>query len=92
MAIIMNSAVNTWFGVRVDMIAILLMASIVFICILSRESVDTVLLSLMITYGLNIQFALFNTLKCFMAVEVLMVNAERCMNVVQIQKEISIQN
>jgi hypothetical protein len=50
----MNSAVNTWFGIRVDMIAILLMGSIVVVCILSREVVDNVLLSLMITYGLNI--------------------------------------
>ena len=83
----MMTAVNSWFSVRVDFLALSVVLILSFLCIFLRNSVDPVLLSLMLNYSLNIQFALMNLLKGYMSIEQQMVNIDRCLKMTEIEHE-----
>lgn len=53
-AIVMMSAVNSWFAIRVDLIAVSVMFFITLTCVFTRDYVDPVMLGLLLTYGLNL--------------------------------------
>jgi len=54
MAALMMSGVNLWYCVRIDMLSIFSMLCITLVCVLTRDFVDPVLLSLLLNYGLGI--------------------------------------
>lgn len=85
-ACLMKSGVQGWFAIRVDLIAIMLMFTISLICVLCRdaEDADPVLLSMLLSYIMTIQFNLTWSLKCFMYLQSNMVNAERCMKILNV--------
>ena len=76
-----------YFSIRVDISASTFVAIICAICIISREHTDPVLLSLLLTYAMNIQNNLTFLLMNQMSIETLMVNAERCMQMTQVEQE-----
>ena len=76
-----------YFSIRVDISAATFVAIICAICIISREYTDPVLLSLLLTYAMNIQNNLTFLLMNQMSIETLMVNAERCMQMTQVEQE-----
>lgn len=69
LATIMMSGVNSWFAIRVDIISIFLMLAISTMSVLARDHSDPILLALVLTYGLNIQYSLINGLKWYTLIE-----------------------
>ena len=53
-AVIMNSGVNSWFSIRIDMIAVGMIGILTMTGIFSRAYVDPVMLSLMLQYSLQL--------------------------------------
>lgn len=53
----------------------------------AREVANPVLLSVMLSYVMTIQFNLVNVLKTFMTVQSSLVNADRCMKLLDIPQE-----
>ena len=88
-AVYVKEGVSTWFALRIDMLSILLMAVISLACVLLREDQDQtavekadmepILLSILLSYVLNIQSTLVWVLKYYVQIESNMINAERCM-------------
>jgi ABC-type multidrug transport system fused ATPase/permease subunit len=83
----MRMGVLEYFRIRVDISATTFVAIICAICIISRENTDPVLLSLLLTYAMNIQNNLTYLLMNQMSIETLMVNAERCMQMTEVEQE-----
>mmetsp|Transcript_17853 Transcript_17853/g.30299 ORF Transcript_17853/g.30299 Transcript_17853/m.30299 type:complete len:632 (+) Transcript_17853:2840-4735(+) len=86
LAMQMQSGVSGWFSIRVDLLAIFLMLSISFICVMLRDF-DPVIMSMLISYLISIQMQLIWGLKCFMYIQSTMVNADRCLKMVEIPQE-----
>jgi ATP-binding cassette subfamily C (CFTR/MRP) protein 1 len=61
----MQAGVQSWFSIRVDGMAILLMLIIAFICVFLREF-NAVIISMLLSYVLTLQIYLIWTLKCMM--------------------------
>lgn len=70
---------------RVDVLAIALMLLISVICILAREHSDPIILSMLLSYIMTIQYSLTWSLKCFMYLQSNMVNADRCMKLLEVK-------
>ena len=66
---------------------IVILVVISTVCILSRDEVNPILLSMLLTYSLSIQSCITNMLGNQMFIETQMVNAERCMLMTQIVQE-----
>lgn len=54
----MCAGVSLWFSIRVDFMAICLLLSISFVCVLSRDYTDPVILSMLLNYSTSIQSCL----------------------------------
>ena len=80
----MQTGVAGWFAIRVDFLAITMMLIFSTVCILVRESVDPIILSLLLVYMLQIQNSMIVFLRTFMFMQQNMVNADRCMKVCEI--------
>ena len=90
----MQSACNGWFGVRVDLIAFILMIVLTVLCVIARDypSVDKLVLSVLLPSILTIQDNLIWSLKTFMNLHATMVASERCMNLKNVPKENFLEN
>ena len=88
-AVQMMTGVSSWFAMRVDILAITIMLLISMTCIYARnqEGADPVILSMLLSYVMTIQFSLTWALKCFMYLQSSMVNADRCMKVLEVPQE-----
>jgi ABC-type multidrug transport system fused ATPase/permease subunit len=83
LAIQMQAGVSGWFSIRVDALAMLLILIISVICVMFRD-VDAVIMSMLLSNLLIIQYNLTWTLKSYMALQSTMVNASRCMKLTQV--------
>lgn len=72
-ATMMMGAVNSYFAVRLDLITFFITMVVALICIFLRESVNPVMLSLLLSYSLNIQYCVYALLKLVMNIEAQMV-------------------
>lgn len=85
LAQVMKAGVNGWFSIRIDFVAITLMFIISMICVLGRElSGDPVILSMLLSYVMTVQFSLGWFLKCLMFFQANMVNVNRCLRILEI--------
>ena len=94
-AVVIENAISAWFAIRIDFLSILLMAFISAMCILLRAEdqddsagFEPILLSILLSYVLNIQSTLVWVLKYFVQINSNMINAERCMAICDIVSEI----
>jgi ABC-type multidrug transport system fused ATPase/permease subunit len=62
LAMQVSSGVTSWFSIRVDMIAVLLILVLSITCVITRESTDPIILSILMSYVLTIQSCLTATL------------------------------
>jgi len=87
----MMAGVTGWFSIRVDVLAIILMITITMTCVIGRSfnhSKDAaILFSMILSYTLTIQYNLTWSLKIFMSLQSNMVNAERCMKILDVAQE-----
>lgn len=65
----MQTGVQGWFAIRVDILAISLMLTIALVCILAREQAEPVLLSMLLVYMLQIQSTMAIFLRMFMMIQ-----------------------
>ena len=68
LAIQMQTGVQGWFAIRVDLLAIALMLIISTVCIVARDEVSSVILSLLLVYMLQIQNTMIVFLRTFMMI------------------------
>lgn len=80
-------AVPLWFSIRVDLLAILTLATISTICVMARFQSDSIMLSLLLTYVLNFQSCLILVVRMAMDVEARMVNVQRLLSVLKVPQE-----
>ena len=52
------AGVNSWFSIRIDILALVLMTCFSFVCVLSREETNPIILSMLLSYVLTIQATL----------------------------------
>ena len=83
----MMSAVNSWFAIRLDIVSVLVMLVLTLFCVLYRDHADPIILSLLVTYSLQIQNNLYYLLKCYMWLEQQMVSVTRCFKILEIANE-----
>tara|TARA_B110000285_G_C14780591_1_gene448295 strand:- start:125 stop:427 length:303 start_codon:yes stop_codon:yes gene_type:complete len=84
----MKAGVTGWFSIRIDLVAITLMFIISMICVLCRgEQADPVILSMLLSYVMTIQFSLGWFLKCFINYQANMVNVNRCLTILNVPQE-----
>lgn len=83
----MNKASYQYFKLRLNITATSFLALICAICIYSRDSTSPILLGLLLTYSMGIQNALTILLNIQAEIEKLMVNAQRCMIMTQVEQE-----
>jgi len=83
----MAAGVSLWFSIRVDFVATALLLVISFVCILSRDFTNPIVLSMLLNYSLSIQSCLSSLLQTQMSLETQMVNAARCMKMTQVIQE-----
>jgi len=87
----MMAGVNGWFSIRVDLLAIVLMLVISLTCVIARSFNDSetyhILFAMVLSQCLSIQANMVWSLKIIMALQSNMVNAERCMNVLNVPQE-----
>ena len=86
----MRAGVTGWFAIKVDLMAISLMFMMTMICVLSRDFTDPVILAMLLSYTMTIQSSLKWYLVCFNALQGNMVNADRCMKVLDIPQEATV--
>ena len=87
LAVQMSSGVEAWFCIRIDLVAIGLMFAITLLCVFCHKFTDPILLSLLLSYTMTIQFSLTWMMKCFVYVQTNMVNAARCMTILDVPQE-----
>lgn len=80
----MMSAVNSYFSVRLDLISTTMTFFITVICIVLRDTVDPIMLSMLLTYSLNIQMYLYLMLRWYMNLESQMVIVTRCLKLKEV--------
>ena len=83
----MQTGVQGWFAIRVDFLAVAIMLIFSIICIVVRENVNPIILSLLLTYLLQVQVTMIQFLRTFMLMQQNMVNAHRCMVLCEIIQE-----
>ena len=76
-----------WFAVRIDTIATATMTVIALFCVLFRNSVDPVMLALLLTYSLTVQSNTISSIRTAMTLEARMVNAERVLSLLKVPQE-----
>jgi ATP-binding cassette subfamily C (CFTR/MRP) protein 1 len=81
------SGVNCWFSIRIDLLAILLILTFTLVCVFTRASTNPVVLSMLLSYVLTIQYTLTQSLKTYMSLQSTMVNANRCVAMLEIPQE-----
>jgi hypothetical protein len=54
LAVQMMQGVNSWFSIRIDILAICVMLSISFICVFFREYTDPIILCMLLSYTMTI--------------------------------------
>ena len=93
LALQMMAGVSCWFSIRVDVLSIFLMFTISMIAVLARglPGQDPIVLSMLLSYILTIQFNLTWSLKCFMYLQSNLVNADRCMKLLEVPQERTIE-
>lgn len=87
LAVQMQTGVQGWFAIRVDLLAIVMMLIFSSVCITVRTSVNPIILSLLLVYMLQIQNSMIVFLRTFMMMQQNMVNADRCMKMCEIIQE-----
>ena len=75
----MQVAVNWYFRIRVNFMALSFTTVVCLACIALRKSKDPVILAMVITYVNQIQGSIAGLLFCYIGMESQMVNVERCM-------------
>ena len=88
----MMAGVAGWFAIKVDLIALLIMSAVSFVCVLCRSFTDPIVLSMLLSYVLTIQMTLTFALKGLMNLQSNMVNADRCMKLLEVPQESLLQN
>jgi ABC-type multidrug transport system fused ATPase/permease subunit len=83
----MRAGVTGWFTIKVDMMAISLMFLMTMICVLCRDFTNPVILAILLSYTMTIQFNLKWFLVTFNTLQGNMVNADRCMKLLDIPQE-----
>jgi hypothetical protein len=83
----MTKGVNQYFRIQVNATATIFVALICAICIISRDTTSPVLLGLLLTYSMSIQYNLSVLLMVHMYIEKLMVSADRCMQMTKVVQE-----
>lgn len=76
-----------WFGLHVDILAILFLIGLIASVILFQDNIDPQSIGLLITYSLNMQDQLFFLLTDLASFEINMVSMERCLNFIDIPQE-----
>ena len=83
----MTKGINQYFRIQVNATATVFVALICAICIISRDTTSPVLLGLLLTYSMSIQYNLSVLLMVHMFIEKLMVSADRCMQMTKVVQE-----
>jgi hypothetical protein len=83
----MTKGINQYFRIQVNATATIFVALICAICIISRDTTSPVLLGLLLTYSMSIQYNLSVLLMVHMYIEKLMVSADRCMQMTKVVQE-----
>jgi ATP-binding cassette subfamily C (CFTR/MRP) protein 1 len=79
-----SEAVPLWFMIRVDLLSIVTMAAISIFCITARFKGDSIMLSLLLTYILNLQIIVISVVRQMMEIEARMVNVERLLSLLKV--------
>lgn len=83
----MTKATTQYFKLRLNVAAVCFVACICFICIHSQGQVSSILLGLLLTYSMGIQYNLTILINIHSFIEKLMVNAQRCMLLTKVVQE-----
>lgn len=70
--------------IRVDLLSIFTMAAISIFCITARFNGDSIMLSLLLTYILNLQIIVISVVRQMMEIEARMVNVERLLSLLKV--------
>lgn len=70
--------------IRVDLLSIVTMAAISIFCITARFKGDSIMLSLLLTYILNLQIIVISVVRQMMEIEARMVNVERLLSLLKV--------
>lgn len=84
---LMETSVQVWFALRIDLFALLLMSTLVVTCIIVRDYGDPIFLSIVVTQVLTIPDNFMWFFKIFVLMESKMVKADRCMKLLEIPIE-----
>lgn len=84
---LMMSAVNSYFSVRLDLVSCLITLVLTISCVVLRDEANPIMLSLLLTYSLNIQIYLYSLLRWYMNLESQMVICTRCLKFKDVVQE-----
>jgi ATP-binding cassette subfamily C (CFTR/MRP) protein 1 len=84
----MSKGLYQYFKLRLNMSACSFVTLICFICIYEADYVSPILLGLLLTYSMGIQYNLTVLINIHAGIEKLMVNAERCMIMTKVPQEL----
>ena len=71
------SGVWTWYAMRMNMLALMIIGTSAVFCIVFRTQTDPVMLGLMLQYTLSLAGVCVGTLGCLAQVEIQMVSVQR---------------
>lgn len=86
-ATLILAAVNSKFAIQLDLISCMMTLLVTLICVALRSSSDPIMLSLLLTYSLNIQNNIQNLLRWMMYLENQMVAVVRCLKLKDVIQE-----
>jgi ABC-type multidrug transport system fused ATPase/permease subunit len=79
-----SNSVQAWFSLRIDLISITILSFSTIFCVLTKDAGNKVFFALLLTYILLLNDFILWTVKCFTAVEKMMVNVDRCLKILDV--------
>lgn len=86
---IMNKAVVSWFNVRLNLFSIFIVIGSYTYCVFAKDSMDSVLIGVMMVYLVQIQLSLSSFFSTLSLVEQQFVSFSRCHNLLSVPQELS---
>jgi hypothetical protein len=84
LAVKMGAGTWCWYTMRMDVISVMIMTSATLICIVLREDIDPVILSMVLAKTLELEVYTSDLLQKFGNIEKNMVSIQRCFKVYEI--------
>lgn len=82
-----SEAVPLWYGLRVELLSLVMTLGVCIFCVIERYNANTVLLSLLLSYVLQLQGLVTMLIYFLMSLEQRMVNVDRCIKLKEIPHE-----